>query len=102
MNIRIKVPPKPATGPEKKRPQRDYRTEYDDYQGRPKQLKERGNRNDARKIMAAAGLVRKGDGKHVDHKDMNPNNNSRTNLKVLPARANLKKQPIHKGRSRKV
>ena len=102
MNIRLKAPPKPPTGPVKKRPPRDYRKEYDDFQGTPDQLKARGNRNKARGAMEAAGRVRKGDGKHVDHKDMNPNNNSRTNLKVMPARANLKKQPARKGLSRKV
>ena len=80
---------------------RNYRKEYDDFQGTPAQLKARGNRNKARGALEAAGRVRKGDGKHVDHKDMNPLNNSRTNLKVMPARANLKKQPAHKGRSRK-
>ena len=38
------------------------------------------------------GRVKKGDGKHIDHKDGNPNNNSPKNLKVISAKKNRKKQ----------
>ena len=41
---------------------------------------------------AGGGKVRKGDGMHVDHRDGNPRNNSRSNLRVVPARRNRKKQ----------
>lgn len=36
------------------------------------------------------GLVRKGDGKDVNHKDSNPRNNNRGNLEVLRASVNRK------------
>ena len=32
--------------------------------------------------MVAGGLAKKGDGKDVDHKDGNPRNNKRSNLRV--------------------
>lgn len=54
--------------------------------------RERAKRNAARRSLAREGVVRKGDGKHVDHKDGNPNNNRRANLRVITARANRKKQ----------
>ena len=47
---------------------RDYRKEYDKYQGKPEQIKNRSKRNQARATMAKAGKVKKGDGLDVDHK----------------------------------
>lgn len=38
--------------------------------------------------MMANGKVSKGDGKDVDHKSGNPNNNKTSNLKVKPASVN--------------
>jgi hypothetical protein len=35
-----------------------------------------------------AGLVRKGDGKDIDHKDGNPLNNNKSNLRVQRKRSN--------------
>lgn len=46
---------------------RDYRKEYDRYQGRPEQIKNRAQRNAARAKMAKKGKVHKGDGKDVAH-----------------------------------
>jgi hypothetical protein len=46
---------------------RDYRHEYDAYQGKPEQVKNRAKRNTARAEMEKAGRVSKGDGKDVDH-----------------------------------
>ena len=65
---------------------RNYRKEYDNYQGTPEQKKRRASRNAARKKMAKAGLVRKGDGKDVHHVGGNALNNKR--LAVKPASAN--------------
>ena len=45
---------------------RNYRKEYDNYQGKPEQKKRRAKRNAARSKLAKAGKVRKGDGKDVD------------------------------------
>lgn len=61
---------------------RDYKREYEMYHGKPEQIKERASRNAARKKMAAAGHVRKGDGKDVDHKNSNPRDNRMSNLRV--------------------
>lgn len=47
---------------------RNYRKEYDKYQGKPEQIKNRSKRNQARATMAKAGKVKKGDGLDVDHK----------------------------------
>jgi hypothetical protein len=67
---------------------RDYKKEYKNYQGKPTQRKRNDARKTARRKMEAAGKVRKGDGKDVDHKDGNPKNNSRANLKVTSKKAN--------------
>jgi 5-methylcytosine-specific restriction endonuclease McrA len=47
---------------------RDYRQEYDRYQGTPEQRKKNNARKRARYAMEKAGRVREGDGKDVDHK----------------------------------
>jgi len=61
---------------------RNYRKEYDNYHGKPEQRKKRSKRVLARRIMEKAGLVSKGDGKDVDHKNGNAKDNSRSNLRV--------------------
>lgn len=61
---------------------RNYRSEYDKYQGTAKQKKRRAQRNAANRKMKKAGKIRKGDGKDVDHKDGNTANNSSSNLRV--------------------
>ena len=61
---------------------RDYKKEYANYQGMPAQVKKRASRNSARAKLSAGGVVRKGDGKDVHHKDGNPTNNKRSNLAV--------------------
>ena len=52
------------------------------YNSSPEQKKRRAQRNAARRKMEKAGKVRKGDGKDVDHKNMNTANNSASNLRV--------------------
>ena len=47
---------------------RDYKKEYQQYQGTPEQIHKRSLRNQARREMEKKGLVHKGDGKDVDHK----------------------------------
>jgi HNH endonuclease len=54
----------------------------------PEQVQIRENRNKARALLERRGLVKKGDGKQVDHKDGNPLNNNPDNLRVLSAKKN--------------
>ena len=61
---------------------RNYRKEYDNYQGKPDQIKKRTSRNKARAAMKKAGKVKKGDGKDVTHKNGNPKDNKKSNLGV--------------------
>ena len=67
---------------------RDYKKEYKEYHSKPEQKKRRAGRNAARRKMEKAGKVRKGDGKDVDHKDRNPRNNGKSNLRVQSKRVN--------------
>lgn len=46
---------------------RDYRREYDKYQGTPEQRKRRSERTTLRNKANAAGITHKGDGKDLDH-----------------------------------
>lgn len=48
--------------------ERNYRKEYDNYQGTAEQKKNRAKRNAARRQLAKEGRVSKGDGMDVDHK----------------------------------
>lgn len=46
---------------------RNYKREYETYQGKPDQIKKRAMRNAARAKMVKAGKAKKGDGKDVAH-----------------------------------
>lgn len=69
---------------------RNYRKEYDNYQGQPEQIKNRSERNAARAAMMDKGVVSKGDGKDVDHKRpmAKGGSNSSGNLRVQSKSAN--------------
>jgi hypothetical protein len=67
---------------------RDYAAEYAQYHAKPTQKKERASRNTARRSAEAAGRVRKGDGKDIDHVNSNPRDNSPSNLRVRSRHAN--------------
>jgi hypothetical protein len=56
-----------------------------------KHKKKNRSRKKARRVMEKAGRVRKNDGKEVDHKDGNANNNSKKNLTVMSRSANRRK-----------
>ena len=60
---------------------RNYKREYKLYQGTPEQIKHRDARNKARAEMVKKGLVHKGDGKDVDHKNHNTSQRGK-NLRV--------------------
>lgn len=65
---------------------RDYRKEYDDYHGKPEQIKRRNARNKSRALLEKQGVNVKG--KDVDHKDHNPLNMKKSNLRVRSVSAN--------------
>lgn len=69
---------------------RNYKKEYENYQGKPEQIKNRSERNQARAAMEKAGKVHKGDGKDVDHKNplIKGGSNSAGNLRVQSKHAN--------------
>ncbi len=71
---------------------RDYRKEYDDYHGKKDQKKNRASRNGARRRMRKILGKEAIKGKDIDHKDGNPKNNSRSNLRVLSKSANRSKK----------
>ena len=67
---------------------RDYKKEYENYDGTEKVKKRRAAGNKARRFLEREGRVHKGDGKDVDHRDGNPHNNGKSNLRVMDASAN--------------
>lgn len=64
--------------------QRDYKMEYRNYHGKPKQRKERAKRTSARERLMKKGVVKKGDGKDIDHKRplRNGGSNGINNLRI--------------------
>ena len=68
---------KPPAIKKKKKP-RNYRKEYDNYHGKPEQIKRRDSRNAARNSLKKAGV--KVAGKDVAHKNGNPRDNRPKNL----------------------
>lgn len=67
---------------------RNYKKEYENYHSKPEQRKKRSSRNKARRKMIKAGRVRLGDGRDVDHKNGNANDNSGSNLRVQSKSSN--------------
>jgi hypothetical protein len=69
---------------------RNYKDEYDNYQGQPEQIKKRGERVKARRMMEKTGAVTKGDGKDVDHKKplRSGGTTTKSNLRVRSVKAN--------------
>ena len=75
---------------------RDYKKELAwEKKKKPGRVKERASRNAARK---KAGL-KVGDSRQVDHKDNNPRNNTKSNLRKVAANTNLKKESMRKKRA---
>jgi len=69
---------------------RNYKSEYQNYQGKPAQIAKRSERNHARREMEKSGRVHKGDGKDGDHKRplAKGGSNSSSNLRVTSQHAN--------------
>ena len=76
---------------------RNYKKETA-YENRPRQVARRVARNKARRQAEKKGLVRKGDGKELDHVGYHPTGSLRNvRTKVVSRSANRKRQPPHKG-----
>lgn len=69
---------------------RNYKQEYERYQGTPEQIANRTERNRARREMEKEGRVHKGDGKDVDHRRpiAKGGGNGHDNLRVTSKHAN--------------
>jgi hypothetical protein len=69
---------------------RDYKKEYREYHGKPEQRANRSKRVLARRKLEKEGVVKKGDGKDVDHKKRlaKGGTNARSNLKVSSTKEN--------------
>lgn len=71
---------------------RDYRREYAKFQSSPKAKAERAARNRNRRAAERAGHVRKGDGREIDHRNGNPMDNRRSNLRIVSRSVNRRKK----------
>lgn len=58
------------------------------YGSKPSQIKRRSERNKTRRLLEKRGLVRKGDGKDVDHQNGITSDVSTANLRVVPKSVN--------------
>lgn len=68
---------------------RNYKQEYQNYQGKPEQIDNRAQRNAARREMMKKGVVSKGDGMDVDHKrPISKGGGNAGNLRVVSKSAN--------------
>jgi hypothetical protein len=75
--------------PYKNKEDRNYKREYETYQGKPEQVKNRAMRNKARAKLTKEGKVTKGDGKDVHHiKAVDKGGNNGHGLKAVPASTN--------------
>lgn len=83
-----------AEMPKKKR---NYRKEYDNYQGRPEQKKNRAHRNAARRKAIREGRAHKGDGKDVHH----PTGDPRSKQTKVVSRSSNRSFPRNKNAGKK-
>ncbi len=67
---------------------RNYKKEYENYQGKPEQIKKRSKRNAARRKMAKKHGKSAIAGKDVDHKKGVSAGNGYGNLRIQSKRAN--------------
>lgn len=69
---------------------RNYKSEYQNYHAQPEQIKKRGQRVKARRMLEKEGAVTKGDNKDVDHKKplRSGGTTTRSNLRVRSVKAN--------------
>lgn len=82
--------PEGVRDPSSHRTPAQVRKQVRGYNSQPHMIRRRSLQNQARAKLAKEGLVRKGDGKDVDHKKRldNGGGNSRSNLRVLTQKRN--------------
>lgn len=74
--------------PSSKNYKRNYKQERAKNGSSVKEKARNAARKRARYALEKAGRVKKGDGKDVHHKDNNPKNNKKSNLKVVSKKKN--------------
>jgi len=67
---------------------RDYKKEYESYHKQPEQRRRNDSRKAARRLMVKKHGASKLAGKDIDHKDRNPKNNSKSNLRIQSKKTN--------------
>jgi hypothetical protein len=82
---------------------KDYKKEYKNYHGKPKQKKERAARTAARELMIKKGRAKRGDGKDIDHKKPLRHGGSKgiNNLRVRDKSSNRSDNGHKKGETQK-
>jgi hypothetical protein len=70
---------------------RDYKAEYERYHGTEKYKKDRASRNKVRRAALKAGKVKKHSHMDIDHKNGNPRDNRRSNLRIVHRSTNRAK-----------
>ena len=68
--------------------ERNYRKEYDNYHKKPEQRRRNDSRKAARRLMIKKHGKAKLAGKDIDHKDRDPSNNAKSNLRIQSKKAN--------------
>lgn len=81
-----------GTGKNRHRTAAGIRHEHEQFQSSPEAKKANSARVSARKKAIRKGIVHKGDGRELDHKDSNPLNNSSSNIRVISRTANRSKR----------
>lgn len=71
---------------------RNYRDEYLKFHSSTASKKDRASRNKVRREAEREGRVNKGDGKDIDHKNGNPRDNRRSNLRAVSRSTNRRKK----------
>ena len=69
---------------------RPYKREYENYDGTEAVKKKRAQRNKARRMLEREGVVKKGDGKDVNHKKplSKGGKTTKANIEAVPAKTN--------------
>lgn len=70
---------------------RDYKAEYAKFHSSTASKKDRASRNKVRRAAERDGRVSKGDGKDIDHRNGNPRDNRKSNVRVVSKSTNRAK-----------